>query len=256
MGHSTRILAALIFGVALALAQGSSGAPPASFSGMWLVQDPGSGSFEEWFANVPKPELRPEIAEDNLRLEASANAGNVVNTARRTANCPVGNLPLMMASSPALNIVAARDEVLVGAESNRARFIYTDGRDHSDIKAPDYRPSGFGHSIGHWEGGVLVVDTIGFPARVCDSRHPVMPTPGGGRAKDTTRLTERFQLTGPDDLKITFTWEDSTVLQKPHTYSYNFKRVPEGAPFENNDDARDPGYQQRQTGSVATPEQR
>jgi hypothetical protein len=250
-----RISLSVLAAGALAVAQ-SSGAPPENFSGMWLVQDPGSGSFEDWFANVPKPELRPEIIEDNKKLEESAKAGNVVNTARRLASCPVGNLPLMMASSPALNIVAAKDEVLIGAESNRARFIYTDGRDHSEVKSSDYRPTGFGHSVGKWEGGTLVIDTVGFPARVCDSRHPVMPTPAGGRAKDTTHLTERIKLVGPNDMTITFTYEDPTVFLKPHTFTYKFKRVIDGAPFENNDDNRDPGYQQRQLGSVATPEQR
>jgi hypothetical protein len=246
--------AAVFVSVVVATAQNA--VPPQNFSGMWLVQDPGSGSFEEWFANVPKPDLRPEIIEDNKELEASANAGNVVNTARRTAACPVGNLPLMMASSPALNIVAAKDEVLIGAESNRARFIYTDGRDHSETKAPDYRPSGFGHSIGRWENGTLVIDTVAFPARICDTRHPIMPTPGGGRAKDTTHLTERVRLANPDEMTITFTYEDPTVFLKPHTFTYKFKRVVEGSPFENNDDNRDPAYQQRQLGSVSTPEQK
>jgi hypothetical protein len=252
--HITACVGVVMFAAAIgALAQN---AVPPDFSGMWLVQDPGSGSFEEWFANVPKPLLRPEIIEDNARLEASAKAGNVINTARRLATCPVGNLPLMMASSPALNIVAARDEVLVGAESNRARFIYTDGRDHSEVKGPGYRPNGFGHSIGHWEGDTLVVDTIGFPARICDTRHPVMPTPGGGRAKDTTHLTEHFHLISHDEMTITFTYEDPTVYIAPHTFTYKFKRVDQGTPFENNDDNRDPGYQQRQLGSVSTPDQK
>ena len=99
MSPSIRQIAFIILATgALALAQ-NPGAPPENFSGMWLVQDPGSGSFEDWFANVPKPELRPEIIDDNKKLEESARAGNVVNTARRLATCPVGNLPLMMASS-------------------------------------------------------------------------------------------------------------------------------------------------------------
>jgi hypothetical protein len=46
----------------------------------------------------------------------------------------------MMASSPALVIVQGNGETLIGQEANRARFVYTDGRDHSDTKAPDYRP--------------------------------------------------------------------------------------------------------------------
>jgi hypothetical protein len=148
----------------------------------------------------------------------------------------VGNLPMMMASSPPLNIVVSRDEVLMGAEANRGRFIYTDGRPHPDVKAPSYVPSGFGHSIGHWEGDTLVVDTIGFPPRVCDSRRPVMLVPGGGRAKDTTHLVERYRLKGNDELSVTFTWEDPTVFLAPHTYSYTYKRLPGGVPIENNEE--------------------
>src|SRR5215469_247752 len=103
----------------LALAQSPAATP--DISGMWLVQDPGSGSFTEWFDNVPKPLLTPAIVKDNEELAASEKAGNVINRAPRTASCPIGNLPLMMASSPALNIVQSSEEVLIGAESNRAR---------------------------------------------------------------------------------------------------------------------------------------
>jgi hypothetical protein len=127
--------------------------------------------------------------------------------------------------------------VLIGAESSRGRFIYTDGRPHPDVKSPSYVPSGFGHSIGRWDGDTLVVDTVGFPVRVCDSRKPVMVTPGGGRAKETTHLVERYRLVNSDELSVTFTWEDATVLLAPHTYSYTYNRLPEGTPIENNEEA-------------------
>src|SRR5215813_5833482 len=185
----------------------------ADISGMWIVQDPGSGNWSDWYNNVPKPSLRPAIVKDNEAIATREAAGAVVNRAERLASCPFGNLPMMMASSPPLNIVQSKDEILIGAEANRGRFIYTDGRRHPDIKSADYVPSGFGHSIGHWEGDTLVVDTVGFPARVCDSRKPVMVTPGGGRAKETTHLVERLRLIdGGDMLSVTFTWEDPTVL--------------------------------------------
>jgi hypothetical protein len=222
-------------------------AAPADMSGLWIVQDPGSGSWAEWFDNVPKPQLQPDIITDNQRIVASESAGNVVNRMPRTAACPVGNLPMMMASSPPLNIVASRDEVLIGSESGRGRFIYTDGRSHPDVKDSSYVPTGFGHSTGRWEGDTLVVDTIGFPPRVCDSRRPVMLVPGGGRAKDTTHLVERFRLAGPDELSVTFTWEDSTVFLAPHTYSYTYKRLPEGIPIENNEEPNAQPQQQYTT---------
>ena len=231
------VVASLLFAVPLAHAQEKKAAAPAAdMSGLWIVQDPGSGSWAEWFDNVPKPQLQPDIITDNQRIVASESAGNVVNRMPRTAACPVGNLPMMMASSPPLNIVASRDEVLIGSESGRGRFIYTDGRSHPDVKDSSYVPTGFGHSTGRWEGDTLVVDTIGFPPRVCDSRRPVMLVPGGGRAKDTTHLVERFRLAGPDELSVTFTWEDSTVFLAPHTYSYTYKRLPEGIPIENNEE--------------------
>ena len=227
-------VAKIIWGLALLAGGAGSQSKAPDISGMWLVQDPGSGSFTEWFNNVPKPELKPEVIKDNEAQEASEAAGNVVNTAPRLETCPVGNFPLMMASSPPLNIVQSRDEVLIGAEAGRARFIYLDGRDHSEIKAPGYRPSGFGHSIGHIEGETLVVDTVAFPM-ICDNRHPVMVTPGGGRAKSTTHLVERFRLAdNGEELSITFTWEDPTVFFEPHTYTYKFKRLPAAHPFENN----------------------
>ena len=113
---------------------GSAPPPGPDMSGLWLVQDPGSGSWSAWFNNVPKPALRAAIIKDNGEIEAREAAGNVVNTMPRRPDCPVGNLPMMMASSPPLNIVAARDEVLIAAESGRGRFIYTDGRPHRTRK--------------------------------------------------------------------------------------------------------------------------
>jgi len=40
------------------------------------------------------------------------------------------------------------------------RVIYMDGRPHPT--GDDLRPSFFGHSVGHWEGDTLVIDSVGF----------------------------------------------------------------------------------------------
>jgi hypothetical protein len=212
----------------------ASAPPGIDMSGLWLAQDPGSGDWSSWFDNVPPPALRPEIIADNKKIQANLDAGNVVNTAPRTPDCPAGgSIPMQMASSPPLNILMSREEVWVGSESGRGRVIYTDGRPHPDTKSPAWVPVSNGHSIGHWEADVLVVDTIGFPARVCDSRFPVMRTPRMGRVKDTTRLTERFRVTDNNRaLAVTFTWEDPTVFLKPHTYTLNYRKVESGEPIE------------------------
>jgi hypothetical protein len=243
-----------MLGCGVAIAQG----PTPDLSGMWLVQDPGSGSFEDWYNNVPKPDLLPAIVKQNEEARKAAEAGNVFHNLNDHTNCAEGgNLTLMMASSPPLNIVQSRDEILLGAESNRARFIYTDGRSHPDIKSPQYHATGFGHSVGHWEGDTLVVETVGFPNRMCGGREPYLGAPGGGRALPTTHLTERFRMSdGGNKLTVTFTWEDPSVYRKPHSYAYLFKKLPGAHPFENNDDLRDPEYQKRLTTSVAEPAQK
>jgi len=227
---------ALVFIAAIIAVASPAAAQHPDLSGLWLVQDPGSGDWSAFFLdNVPKPQLQPEIVKENAEMLKRENDGYVVNRTTRNASCPFGNLPMMMASSPPLNIVASKEEILIGAESTRGRFVYMD-RPHVDVKASSYVPTGFGDSIGRWDGETLVVDTIGFAARVCDSRRPVMLTPGWGRAKDTTHLVERYRLTSPDELSVAFTWEDPTVWVAPYTYSYTYKRVAEGTPVENNED--------------------
>jgi hypothetical protein len=214
--------------------------PHIDISGLWLVHDPGSGDWSSFFDNVPKPDITPEIQKMNDSDNARVAAGNVVSAGGRGGNCPVGNLPMMMASSPPLNIVQSKDEILIGSEASRGRVVYMDGRGHKDPSTPGYTASGLGDSIGHWEGDTLVVDTAGFAARTCDTRWPVMRVPGGGRAKDTTHLTERYKLiNGGKQLSVTFTWEDPTIYLKPHTYSYTYDLIENGLPFEGGNDVTD-----------------
>jgi len=250
------MLAGLCCGIASAQQRTPSKAE-ADITGLWLVQDPGSGSFGAFMNGVPKPELKPEIIKENEAAAADAEK-NIFHNLNDHSGCTEGgNFPLMMASSPPLNIVQSKDEVFIGAESGRARFIYTDGRQHQDIKSPEYQATGFGDSIGHWEGDVLVVDTIGFPHRMCGGRTPYLETPGGGRALPTTHLTERYEMSSDRQfLTITYTWDDPAVYLKPHTYSYKYKYLEGAAPFESEDSARDASYQQRLQSSTVPPPQK
>ena len=189
-------------------------------SGLWLVQDPGSGNWSAWFNNVPKPAVRPEIIKDNAEIEAREAAGNVVNTMPRRADCPVGNLPMMMASSPPLNIVAAQGEVLIAAEAGRGRFIYTDGRAHPDTKAPFYVPSGFGHSIGRWEGDAFVVESKGFNDQTWldDGGHP---------HSDAYHSIERFHRRDFGHMDMEITIDDPKSYTKPWKATIRFEFFPD-----------------------------
>lgn len=221
-----------------AQAPSSNGNQPPDISGLWLLHDPGSGDWSSFFDNVPKADVVPAIQKMNDDDTARLNAGNVVSTGAGP-NCALGNLPMVMASSPPLNIVQSQNEVLMGKEASRGRIIYMEGQAFPEGAGLNV-PSGNGHSTGHWEGDTLVVDTVGFAPRICDSRWPVMRVPGGGRAKDTTHLSERYKLmNGGKQLSVTFTWIDPTIYLKPHTYSYTYDLVENGLPIEEGNDVTD-----------------
>jgi hypothetical protein len=215
---------------------GAQSPPPVDLSGMWLVQDPGSGSWTDWFFNavsLPKPDLHPSVVAENAKLAELEAKGEVVNRAPRRLDCPTGSVAMMMASSSPLNIVQGKTELLMGAEAGRGRAIALDGRSLPDPASPAFVATGAGYSVGHWEGDELVVETIGFATDVCDSRRPSGgAAPGGGRVRQTTRLTERYRMEG-DMLTVRFTWVDPTVYLTPYTYTYTYKKLPLAEPFEN-----------------------
>lgn len=90
------------------------------------------------------------------------------------------------------------------------RHIYMDGRDHGD---PDL--SYYGHSVGHWEGDTLVVDTVAFLPEVTITPH----LPGEG----ATHSIERFRLTAPDTLEQQVTIINPKLLTAPWTFTNKFK---------------------------------
>ncbi|HTP38475.1 MAG TPA: hypothetical protein VMI92_02755 [Steroidobacteraceae bacterium] len=90
------------------------------------------------------------------------------------------------------------------------RHIHLDTRDHG---SPD--PSYFGHSVGHWEGDTLVVDTVAFLPGV--TLAPKVPGQGA------THGVERFRLIAPDTLEQTVTLDNPLVLTKPFTEVHRYK---------------------------------
>jgi hypothetical protein len=85
------------------------------------------------------------------------------------------------------------------------RIIYTDGRPHPK----DFDTSFFGHSVGHWDGDVLVVDTVGLNDETWL---------GGGKFStihsDKMHVVERFTRKG-DDLTYEATVEDPVMFTRP-----------------------------------------
>jgi hypothetical protein len=94
------------------------------------------------------------------------------------------------------------------------RSIWTDGRGHPD----DWEGGIFGHSIGHWEGQTLVVDTIGIKT--------ITELTTGAKHSGKLHVVERIGLApnDPDTLIVEQTLEDPEALEKPWHQTYTFKR--------------------------------
>jgi hypothetical protein len=99
--------------------------------------------------------------------------------------------------------------------------IYMDGRPHPKDLAPSY----YGHSIGHWEGDTLVVDTIGFNERVWMNRDGLPHT-------DRLHLIERLTRTDFNTLRYEVTIDDPGAYTAPWTSGFPLQWTPDAELFE------------------------
>lgn len=142
---------------------------------------------------------------------------------------------LLNPDSGGVHIIEHKDEIIFAGERGGVRHIYMDGRPHPATTS--LFPTPAGHSIGHFEGDVLVVETIGMTAGAVTA---------GGQRTPETKLIERFEVSASGArLTITYTWDDAKIYQRPHTYQYFFDRSPAGSyALEEWCDASDPIEQQ------------
>jgi hypothetical protein len=176
------------------------------FSGTWEVD--ARPSVLQTDAAIP---LTPQYAARLAELRRTVKSGGALpgNPACR----PIG-MPLYMSQSgPLLNIALAPGRVIMTAGSQEYRVINTDGRElpkDTDIDQFD------GASVGHWEGNVLSVDTVGI---LEDAQIFPGIENGGG-----LQIKERIHLIGPDKLQDDITLISSTAFTAPYAYTATLTR--------------------------------
>lgn len=263
----TQFLARLFLAIGTAAAtavsaQTPAGSPDLRIEGHWVRTDPeGAGNFGGLANQIPSAQLTAAAAASRGGGSGrgggpggppAASPGAKPNPAgvpyivveRPCANVGRGNGALLInPDSGGIHIIEHKDEVILAGERGGVRHIYLDERPHPPLAGRV--PTNAGHSVGHYEGNALVIDTIGLtPGGVV----------GGGLRTPETRLTERLEVSRDGKkMTITYTWQDPKIYQKPHTYSYVFDRLPPGSyAFEDWCDAGDPIERQ----SIVPPPQR
>jgi hypothetical protein len=166
---------------------------------------------------------RPEVAEQIKALEAEEHAGRPKGL---FVDClPEGMPSWMLISHNAMEFLftPGRITILGEMDGNRLRRIYTDGRAHP----PDPDPSFHGHSIGHWEGKTLVVDTVGVLPESYLAVSEAVGVPNNG----DLHVVERFHLAEKDVLHdeleitapriLTRTWKTTRIWFRQRARKYD-----------------------------------
>jgi len=176
------------------------------------------------------PEMRSPYKEEFAALLSRAKNGEQLPD--KPAACFPPGMPKMMVMIYGMEVLQTPNIIALTSEYQAAsRRIWMDLKDHPP--ADELEDTYTGHSIGHWEGDTLVVDTVGIRPDVSYLRHIEM---AHGRK---TRIVERFHQTTPDTLVDEMTLMDPDVFIKPwvKTYTYHYRpdlRIEEYVCLDNN----------------------
>ena len=222
MCQTFRGLSALALCIALlpagAGARAKSNVP--DFTGRWAAYRAGRGAPDPQVAPTPPAPLvlNPQYAgpyEARRAAEAESDRRGEPLATPGTACLPSG-MPVMMGAIYPMEFLLTPGQITIIAEAySEVRRIYLD---EPQGKIGEVEPGYYGHSVGHWQGDTLIIDTIGIKESVRGYRG--MPHSG------EMRIAERIRLVAPDVLHDQITIEDPVVLDKPVTYTQAYRRMP------------------------------
>ncbi|HWK42095.1 MAG TPA: hypothetical protein VNR60_09205 [Croceibacterium sp.] len=187
------------------------------WGGIWFLNRGAPG------AAASSPILKGEYRERYETWLAAAREAQGVVT-RNRSNCSPPGLPrIMQLAQYPYEFIFAPGRVTINQEAwMQTRTIWTDGRTHQE----DPDPTFMGDSIGHWEGDVLVVETLG----ILDD----LEIEAGVFHSPQFKLTERISLSpdNPDVLVNQMRMEDPEAFAEPFEVQVTYSRNRYGVLYE------------------------
>lgn len=180
--------------------------------GTWVPDRFNMGSWMSGFKNVQEY-VDPDFVPPNpvpLNAEAMKVYRNIRSEMGKGhqifgpyAQCHPPGMPYRLSLGYFEAVVSRKEIVFVYGDLNYRR-IYMDGRAHP---SPDVTPSTYyGHSVGHWEGRTLVIDTTNIRGDNTQIE-PHIPKAEGSRVVerytpiDATTMDAEFSMTNPEFTK-------------------------------------------------------
>ncbi|MEY4880561.1 MAG: hypothetical protein RJB62_2030 [Pseudomonadota bacterium] len=198
-------------------------------SGPGPVQNPPDNPYEfvanvgNYRGDITNPILQPWAAERIAAQSAKEAAGEEAGTAQQT--CRPSGVPGILQLNDLVQIVQTPDIVMfLYARAHQSRVI------HMNAEHPEnLTPSWYGHSIGHYEGDTLVIDTIGLNDKPWVDRYGTPQT-------EQMHVVERYRIipdpeNGGDRIEVHFFVEDPGAFTMPWSALTYFEARP-GEPLD------------------------
>jgi hypothetical protein len=168
-------------------------------------------------APIADPPLKPEYlgewrAARERERELTQQGLPPVNSG--SACLPQGMPGMMMGMFPMEVLETPGQVTFIQEAYNQVRRVYLD---EELIAAEDAEPRFSGHSVGHWEGDTLVMETVGVKeyARFQGAPHSM-----------NMRIVERLRLIDENYMENVVTVTDPEYLTGPWTWTFMYRRWP------------------------------
>jgi hypothetical protein len=226
------ICISLVLGISLAQAASSPQERARAFarlpdwSGIWQLEppfravDPPAGSSSDKGTALSIIEfLHPPFSPERERTYQALLAG----PAQPFSDCKGISFPNLMYNAGWFDVLVTPEEVAMTHTHHETRHIYI-GRSHPAKE--DLWPTRMGHSIGHWAGSTLVVDTVAargdlwMMERVKDEYRWIVMS-----LSEQAHFVERIRMVNHDRLEDRMTVYDEIALEHPWKLTINFKKV-------------------------------
>jgi hypothetical protein len=125
----------------------------------------------------------------------------------------VWGMPRLLKSMRSFEVILLPEQTFFSYDINEFRHVWTDGRKHTLRQ-----PTNTGHSIGHWEGATLVIETTGMQSGLWINHK-------GATLSPKAIVQERWSMMDNDHLKVDVSVLDNTSLAKPFVFTRRFQRA-------------------------------
>ena len=187
------------------------------WGGIWFAQ------FRAGDGAPARPKLKGKYKAEYEAYVAEVKANNGMLQYDKSHCSPPGMPGIMQTFQYPFEFLFTPGRVTINQEAwMQTRTIWTDGRSHQEDPDPTY----MGDSIGHWEDGTLVAETIAIDDSLDLQR--------GMKHSDQLKITERIHLdpNDPDVLLDEMVLDDPEALEEPFHVTVRYTRDRNGRLLE------------------------